>query len=96
MNVCRQSSAGADLSSSSASLQQALEMENIYPLCVLCFCPLRCWELVLLSPGTRLLIGTIRLAGASCSSLDRCQVVLIQEEAQEGDGDGRVWDGAAT
>lgn len=36
MNVCWQSSIGADLPFSSASLHQALETEGIYPLCILC------------------------------------------------------------
>lgn len=36
VNVCRQSSTGADLLSSSASLHQALETEGIYHLCIRC------------------------------------------------------------
>lgn len=37
----------------------------------------------------------MRLAGASCCGPDLCQAALIQEEAQEGDGKGRVGEGAA-
>lgn len=52
----------AALSSSSASLQQGLARERVYPaLRTEPFCPLRFREPVLLSPGTWLLRGTTRL-----------------------------------